>query len=70
MPETVKREYNKTFGIHVGQFRVVGFFDHGYQDFIAVDWFVKKTQQNDKRMNAIYEKVDRIRENEQWQKAE
>jgi hypothetical protein len=66
MPETVKREHGKTFGIHVGHFRIVGFFDRGYQDFIAIDWFVKKTQQNDKRMNAIYEKTDRIRESGQW----
>lgn len=70
MPETVKREYNKTFGIHAGHFRIVGFFDHGYQDFIAIDWFVKKTQQNDKRMNAMYGKADRIREGGQWQKME
>ncbi len=66
MPETVKRERNKTFGIHAGQFRIVGFFDRGYRDFIAIEWFVKKTQQNDRRMAAIYAKVDRIREAGTW----
>lgn len=66
MPETVKREHNKTFGIHVGQFRIVGFFEHGYQDFIALEWFVKKTQKNDKRMATIYAKVDGIREAKTW----
>ena len=69
MPEIVKREFNKTFGIHLNQIRLIGFFDNGYDNFIAIDWFVKKTQQNDKRMNAIYEKVDMVRETGQWQKA-
>lgn len=68
MPETVKRECGKTFCIHINQFRIVGFLDTGYSHFIALDWFVKKTQQNDKRMNAIYQKVDIIRESRQWQK--
>lgn len=66
MPETVKREHNKTFGIHVGHFRIVGFFDRGYHDFIAVEWFEKKRQKNDKRMAAIYAKVDGIREAGAW----
>lgn len=69
LPESIKREFGKTFGIHLNQIRLVGFFDGDYGNFIAVDWFIKKTQQNDRRMNAIYEKVDRIREMEQWQKA-
>jgi hypothetical protein len=68
MPEAVKREHGKTFGVHLNQIRLVGFFDGGYVNFIAVDWFIKKTQQNDRRMNAIYEKVDKIREAGQWQK--
>lgn len=68
LPETIKREFGKTFGVHLNQIRLVGFFDDGYENFIAVDWFVKKTQQNDRRMNAIYERVDKIRETGQWQK--
>lgn len=66
MPETIKREHGKTYGIHVGQFRVAGFFDKSYQDFIAVDCFIKKKQRNDQRMNALYENVDRIREAGLW----
>ena len=66
MPIAVKREYGKTFAIHIGHFRIVGFFADGYQTFIALDWFVKKTQQNDRRMNAIYEKTDSFRENNAW----
>lgn len=69
MPEAVKRESGKTFGVHLNNIRLVGFFDGGYENFIALDWFVKKRQQNDSRMNAIYEKVDKIREAGQWQKA-
>ena len=42
MPEAVKRECGKTFGVHLNQMRLVGFFDDGYANFIAVDWFVKK----------------------------
>lgn len=68
LPETIKREFGKTFGVHLNQIRLVGFFDDGYENFIAVDWFVKKAQQNDRRMNAIYEKVDKIREAGQWRK--
>jgi hypothetical protein len=70
MPDTIKREYGKTYGIHLDRFRIVGFFDESYEIFIALDWFVKKTQKNDRRMNAIYEKVDKIRENELWTKVE
>ncbi len=70
MPEMVKRECNKTFGVHLDQIRLVGFFDNGYADFIALDWFVKKKRQNDRRMSAIYENVDAIRESGQWQRAE
>ncbi len=66
MPEAVKRECGKSFGVHVGQFRIAGFFDEGYRTFIAIDWFIKKTQRNDRRMNAIYKKVDSIREAGSW----
>lgn len=66
MPDAVKREYGKTFGIHLRQYRLVGFFDGGCSNFIAFDFFQKKTQRNDRRMNAIYEKVDDIREAEAW----
>ena len=66
MPDTVKREYKKTFGIHIGSFRIAGFFDDGYGVFIAIDWFVKKKRRNDGRMNTIYEKVDSIRETSSW----
>ncbi len=68
LPETIKRETGKTFAIHLNQIRLAGFFDNGYEAFIAIDWFVKKTQQNDRRMNAVYGKVDRVREAGQWQK--
>jgi hypothetical protein len=70
MPEIIKRECGKTFGVHVGHFRIAGFFDNGYADFIALDWFVKKAQRNDKRMNALYQKVDSIREAGSWIKIE
>ncbi|MDR1613510.1 MAG: hypothetical protein LBT97_12125 [Planctomycetota bacterium] len=66
MPDAVKREYGKTFGVHLRQYRLVGFFDRGYADFIALDFFMKKTQHNDRRMTAIYEKVDAIREAGTW----
>jgi hypothetical protein len=66
LPNTIKLEYGKTYGVHVGQYRVVGFFDRGYDNFVALDWFVKKTQRNDRRMNAIYRKVDEIRETQAW----
>ena len=66
MPDIIKREYGKTYGIHVGQCRVAGFFDQSYRDFIAIDCFVKKKQRNDQRMSAIYEKVDGIRETGLW----
>lgn len=70
LPEAIKRETGKTFAVHLEQIRLVGFFDGGYGDFIALDWFIKKTQRNDKRMNAIYEKVDKIRETGQWRKVQ
>ena len=66
MPNAIKLERGKTYGIHVDQFRIVGFFDGGYRNFISIDWFVKKTQRNDRRMNAVYEKVDAIREARLW----
>ena len=66
LPNTIKLEYGKTYGVHVDQYRIVGFFDEGYGSFIALDWFVKKTQKNDRRMNAIYQKVDEIREAKAW----
>ncbi|MCC8165258.1 MAG: hypothetical protein LIQ31_03690 [Planctomycetes bacterium] len=69
LPNTIKLEYGKTHGVHVSQYRIVGFFDNGYSNFIALDWFVKKTQRNDRRMNAIYKKVDDIREAKAWIKA-
>ena len=70
MSAAVKREYGKTFGVHLNQIRLVGFFDGDYADFIAVDWFIKKAQQNDRRMNTIYEKADGIREVGQWRRVE
>ncbi len=69
MPDAVKRECGKTFGVHLRQYRLVGFFDKGYSDFIALDFFQKKTQRNDRRMNAVYEKVDAIREAGTWVRA-
>lgn len=66
MPNAVKLEFGKTYGLHIDHYRIVGFFDHGYADFIALDWFIKKTQRNDRRMNAIYQKVDAIREARSW----
>ncbi len=70
MPDIVKRECGKTYGIHIGQFRLAGFFDQSYQDFIAIQWFAKKKQRNDQRMNDIYEKVDAIREAGLWTRQE
>lgn len=70
MPNAVKLEYGKTYGIHIDQYRIVGFFDGGYGTFIAIDWFVKKKQRNDSRMAAIYQKVDEIREAKAWIKEE
>lgn len=69
MPDAVKREFGKTFGVHLRQYRLAGFFDRGYADFIALDFFQKKTQRNDRRMNAVYEKVDAIREAGTWVRA-
>lgn len=66
MPDTIKRELGKTYAIHIGQYRVVGFFDQSYRDFISVECFAKKKQRNDRVMNAIYEKVDSIREGRLW----
>ncbi len=66
MPVAVKLEFGKTYGVHIDYYRIAGFFDGGHQNFIALDWFVKKTQRNDRRMNAIYEKVDAIREAKLW----
>ncbi len=68
MPDTVKREVGKVYCIHLEQYRIIGFFDASYRDFIAIDYFVKKKQRNDKRMTAIYEKVEQIREAGQWEK--
>lgn len=66
MPVAVKLEFGKTYGLRIDQYRIAGFFDDGYQNFIALDWFEKKKQRNDSRMNAIYEKVDAIREAKSW----
>lgn len=66
LPNVIKLEHGKTYGVHVGQYRIAGFFDEGYDTFIAIDWFVKKKQKNDSRMSAIYEKVDEIREAKSW----
>lgn len=68
MPEAVKRECGKTFGVHLRQYRLAGFFNQGYADFIAIDGFIKKTQRNDNRMQRIYEKVESIREAGAWEK--
>lgn len=68
MPDTVKREVGKAYCIHLEQYRIVGFFDASYRDFIAIDYFVKKKQRNDKRMIAIYEKAEQVREAGTWQK--
>ncbi|MDR1536158.1 MAG: hypothetical protein LBU64_13900 [Planctomycetota bacterium] len=70
MPAAVKREYGKTFGVHLNQIRLAGFFADGHADFIAMDWFIKKTQRNDGRMNLVYAKVDGIREAGQWRRVE
>lgn len=66
MPTAIKLEYGKTYGMHIDQYRIAGFFDEGYGNFIALDWFVKKRQKNDSRMNAIYREVDAIREAGLW----
>lgn len=66
IPNIVKRKQGKTFGVHVGQYRIVGFFDS--HAFIMIDWFQKQKQRNDKLMTAIYEKVDAIRETGAWTK--
>lgn len=69
MPDTVKKEYGKTYCIHLDQYRLVGFFDQSYRDFLCVEFFVKKTQKNDRRMNSVYRRVDRIREAGTWSRA-
>ena len=66
IPKMIKMEFGKTYGIHLDHFRVVGFFDQSYRDFIALDYFTKKTQRNDSRMNATYRRVDGIREAKEW----
>ncbi len=66
MPKIVKLEYGKVYDIHLQQYRLVGFFGRSYRDFIALEYFVKKTQRNDSRMNAIYRRVDDIREAGTW----
>lgn len=68
MPKIVKLEFGKTYGVHLDHYRIVGFFDQSYRDFIALEYFVKKTQRNDSRMTAIYRKVDSIREANGWTK--
>jgi hypothetical protein len=70
MPAAVKREYGETFGVHLNQIRLAGFFAGGHADFIAIGWFIKTAQRNDRRMNMIYEKVDGIREAGHWRKVE
>ncbi len=69
MPDKVKKEYGKTYCIHLDHYRFVGFFDKSYRDFICLDFFIKKTQKNDSRMNAVYRRVDKIRETGTWSKA-
>ncbi len=69
MPDIVKREFGKIYCVHLDQFRIIGFFDQSYRDFIALDYFAKKTQKNDQRMNAAYKRVDRIREGRTWTRA-
>ncbi len=68
MPDIIKREYGKVYCIHLEHFRLVGFFDESYRDFICLDYFVKKTQKNDKRMNSTYKRIDQIRESKAWTK--
>lgn len=68
MPDIIKREFGKVYCIHLDQFRIAGFFDQSYRDFIAVDCFAKKTQKNDRRMNAAYKRADQIREEQAWTK--
>ncbi len=70
MPDAVKRECGKTYRVRIDQYRIAGFFDQDYHNFIALDCFAKKTQRNDSRMNAIYQKVDAIREAGTWTKSE
>jgi hypothetical protein len=70
MPNIIKREYGKVYCIHLDHFRLVGFFDESYGDFICLDYFAKKIQKNDMRMNATYRRVDQARENKSWTKSE
>lgn len=70
MPDIIKRERGKIYCIHLDQFRIIGFFDQSYRDFIALEYFAKKTQKNDRRMNAAYKRVEQIREGRAWTKAE
>lgn len=42
LPNIIKLEYGKTYAVHVGHYRIVGFFDEGYESFCGIDWFVKK----------------------------
>ncbi len=70
MPDAVKRECGKTYRIRIDQYRIVGFFDQDYHNFVAFDFFVKKTRRNDSRMNAMYRKVDAIREAGTWIQSE
>lgn len=70
MPDIIKREHGKVYCIHLDYFRIVGFFDQSYRDFIAVDYFQKKKQRNDRRMNAIYKRAEQARENTSWRKSE
>ena len=68
MPDIIKREFGKVYCIHIDHFRFIGFFDQSYRDFICLDYFIKKTQKNDKRMNATYQRIDQIRESKSWTK--
>ena len=68
MPDIIKREYGKVYCIHMDHFRLAGFFDQSYRDFVCLDYLVKKTQKNDRRMNATYRRIDQIRENKAWTK--
>ncbi len=70
MPDIIKREYGKIYCIHLDYFRIIGFFDQSYQDFIAVEYFQKKKQKNDRRMNSIYKRVEQTRESASWTKNE
>lgn len=48
--------------------RIIGFFDGN--DFIAVDWYEKKKQKNDQRMNSAIAKANLIAENKTWKKGD